>query len=104
MENEKQEKQIQINIKEEVAFGVYSNLAMITHSDSEFVVDFVSVLPGLQKGEIRSRVIMTPQNAKRFLGALADNVRKYEEKYGIIDANTNNDRTIPILGGNGGLA
>ena len=94
---------MQINIKEEVAHGIYSNLAVITHSNSEFIVDFVSMMPGLQKGEVLSRVILTPQNAKHLLAALGDKIRKFEEKNGPIK-DYHGDNAIPILGGNGGLA
>ncbi|MBP5709388.1 MAG: DUF3467 domain-containing protein [Bacteroidales bacterium] len=100
---EKQEQQMQINIKEEIAHGIYSNLAVITHSNSEFIVDFVSLMPGVQKGEVLSRIILTPQNAKRLLAALGDNIRKFEEKNGTIKE-FHGDNAIPILGGNGGLA
>lgn len=97
-----QEQKIDINLSEEVAQGIYSNLAIITHSDNEFILDFVAMLPGLPKGNVRSRIILTPQNAKRLSGALNENVRKFEEKNGTI-AEKNAD-TIPILGNNGGLA
>ena len=96
-------KQMEINLKEETSYGIYSNLAVITHSDSEFIMDFISVMPGMKKGEVRSRIIVTPQNAKRLLNALAENVRKYEEKEGVIEAGMH-ENTIPILGSNGGLA
>lgn len=96
-------KQMEINLREEVSYGIYSNLAIITHSDSEFVMDFVSVMPGMKKGEVRSRVIVTPQNAKRLLTALAENIRKFEEMHGVIQEGLH-DNTIPILGSNGGLA
>ena len=78
------DQKIDINLPEEVAQGIYSNLAIISHSNTEFIVDFVSMLPGVQKGTVRSRVIMTPQNTKRLLNALADNVAKYEEQNGVI--------------------
>lgn len=96
------EQKIDINLSEEVATGVYSNLAIITHSNAEFILDFAAMMPGLPKGQVRSRIIMTPQNAKRLLHALADNVAKYEEKNGAIKEN--NVEPIPIIGGNGGLA
>lgn len=91
---------IDINLSEDVAQGTYANLAVITHSDNEFILDFVAMLPGLPKGNVRSRIILTPQNAKRLLGALADNVRKYEENIGVIKERPNE---FPISGG-GGLA
>ncbi len=97
-----QEQKIEINIKEEIAHGIYSNLAIITHSNVEFIVDFVSVMPGIQKGEVRSRIILTPQNAKRLLNALGDNLRKFEEQNGEIKEIAHEN--IPIITNNGGLA
>lgn len=83
MQNE--EKQIDIELTEEVALGIYSNLAIITHSPAEVVCDFVQIMPGMPKGKVRSRVIMTPQNAKRFLQALTENIQKYEQSFGMIE-------------------
>ena len=83
MENNK-ENQFNIELTEEVAEGVYSNLAIITHSQSEFVCDFVQMMPGVPKGKVRSRVIMTPQNAKRLLNAMKENIQKFEETHGVI--------------------
>jgi hypothetical protein len=76
--------QINIELPEEVAEGVYSNLAIISHSHSEFVVDFVRLLPNVPKAKVKSRVIITPEHAKRFLKALADNIEKYEAQHGLI--------------------
>jgi hypothetical protein len=86
MEQEKKPKKNQINIelKDEVAQGTYSNLAIITHSSSEFVLDFVRVMPGIPKAEVKSRVILTPEHAKRLLHALKDNVEKFEKVHGPI--------------------
>jgi hypothetical protein len=83
---EKKQKQQQLNIElsEEIAQGVYSNLAVITHSSSEFVVDFVRVMPGIPKANVKSRIILTPEHAKRLLYALEDNIKKYEAVYGPI--------------------
>lgn len=76
--------QINIEISEEVAEGTYANLAIITHSHAEFVIDFVNVMPGTPKSKVKSRIIFTPQHAKRFMKALADNVQKYEAINGTI--------------------
>jgi hypothetical protein len=76
--------QINIEISEEVAEGTYANLAIITHSHAEFVIDFVSVMPGTPKSKVKSRIIFTPMHAKRFLKALEDNVNRYEEANGTI--------------------
>ena len=84
MENQKKEHQINIELPEDIADGLYTNLAIITHSPSEFVCDFVQMMPGMPKAKVRSRVVMTPQNAKRLLRALEDNIKKYEAHIGII--------------------
>lgn len=76
--------QININLSEDVAQGIYSNLAVINHSSSEFILDFIRVMPGVHKADVKSRVILTPEHAKRFLNALKDNLQKYEEMYGEI--------------------
>ena len=82
---ENQDNQMNIELSEDIALGVYSNLAIITHSPAEVVCDFVQIMPGMPKGKVRSRVLMTPQNAKRFLQALADNLQKYEQNFGPIE-------------------
>ncbi len=76
--------QLNIEIDESVAQGVYSNLAIINHSPSEFVLDFISVMPGTPKSKVRSRIILTPQHAKRLNKAIAENIARYEEKHGVI--------------------
>jgi hypothetical protein len=76
--------QLNIEIDESVAQGVYSNLAIINHSPSEFVLDFISVMPGTPKSKVRSRIILTPQHAKRLNKAIAENISRYEEKHGVI--------------------
>jgi hypothetical protein len=77
--------QLNINLSEEVAQGIYSNLAVINHSSSEFILDYIRVMPGMPQAQVKSRVIMTPEHAKRFLNALRDNIEKYEEAYGEIE-------------------
>jgi hypothetical protein len=89
--------QIDIELKEEVGQGTYSNLAIITHSRSEFVVDFVRIMPGLPKAEVKSRIILTPEHAKRLLLALKDNVARYEASHGVIQVDDDNDSNIPNL-------
>ncbi|HUX84525.1 MAG TPA: DUF3467 domain-containing protein [Chitinophagaceae bacterium] len=76
--------QLNIELSEEMAEGIYSNLAIITHSNAEFVVDFISVMPGIPKAKVKSRIILTPQHAKRFMKAVVDNVKKYESIHGSI--------------------
>ena len=80
-----QQNQLTIELKPEVAKGIYSNLAIISHSHSEFIIDFASNLPGFPKAEIGSRIIMTPEHAKRLMNALFDNISKYEAQFGLID-------------------
>lgn len=74
--------QLNIEISEEVAEGHYANLAIITHSHTEFVIDFVNVMPGTPKSKVKSRIILTPQHAKRLMKALAENIGKYEAVHG----------------------
>ena len=81
---EKQKGQLNIELDENTAEGTYSNLAIINHSASEFVVDFINVMPGSPKAKVKSRIILTPQHAKRLLKALQDNVRKFEHLHGDI--------------------
>lgn len=85
-DSKKQPKQGQINIEldEKIAQGTYANLAIINHSVSEFVVDFVTIMPGVPKSKVKSRIILTPQHAKRFLKALNDNVNRFESAHGEI--------------------
>jgi len=71
-------------LSEDVAEGIYSNLAIITHSHAEFIVDFVKMLPGIPKAKVKSRIILTPEHAKRFTKALNDNIRKFESMHGPI--------------------
>lgn len=82
--NPNQNGQLQIELKEEVAQGTYANLAIISHSTSEFILDFVRVMPGLPKANVQSRIVLTPEHAKRLLFALQDNVKKYEANWGVI--------------------
>lgn len=77
--------EMSLELKPEIARGEYSNLAIITHSHSEFVLDFATMLPGLQKPQISNRIVMTPEHAKRLLHALGDNIGKYESSFGQID-------------------
>ncbi|MAE87014.1 MAG: hypothetical protein CMB80_30035 [Flammeovirgaceae bacterium] len=80
----KQGNQLNIELSEETAEGIYSNLAMIAHSSSEFVIDFIRLMPGVPKAKVKSRIVITPEHAKRLLKALEDNVNKFEKTYGDI--------------------
>ncbi|ALM21467.1 hypothetical protein JCM19294_435 [Nonlabens tegetincola] len=82
--NPNQENKINIEIDEKIAEGQYSNLAIINHSHSEFVVDFVNIMPGNPKSKVKSRIVLTPQHAKRLAQALMDNIRKFENAHGEI--------------------
>lgn len=84
MDEKNKQNQINIELNEEIAQGIYSNLAIITHSSSEFVLDFVRVMPGVPKARVQSRVILTPEHTKRLLLALQDNIAKYESVHGKI--------------------
>lgn len=81
---EQNENQLNIELSEEIAEGIYSNLAIITHSSSEFVLDFIRVMPGVPKAKVKSRIILTPEHAKRLLTALQDNLEKFENIHGRI--------------------
>jgi hypothetical protein len=76
--------QLNIEISEEVAEGTYANLAIITHSHAEFVIDFVNVMPGTPKSKVKSRIIFAPMHAKRFMKAMAENIERYEAAHGIV--------------------
>jgi len=101
MEEQKSKNQLNIELSEEVAQGVYSNLAIITHSTSEFVLDFVRIMPGIPKANVKSRIILTPEHAKRLLMALEDNVKKFEKLNGTINVPGGHSPVMPpmIFGG-----
>ncbi len=103
-ELENQEEQIDIELSEEIAEGIYSNMALIAHSNSEFVIDFIRMMPGVPKAKVKSRIVLTPEHAKRLLVALKDNLDKYEEKFGQINV-LNEPPTFPMnFGGSMGEA
>lgn len=77
---------MEVELSEEMAEGVYANLAMIAHSQSEFVLDFIRMMPGVPKAKVKARIVITPEHAQRLLTALRDNIRKYEEAYGKVTA------------------
>lgn len=90
--------QLNIELSEEIAQGIYSNLAVITHSSSEFVVDFVRIMPGVPKANVKSRIILTPEHAKRLLFALQDNIKKYETVNGPVkNVNPGSDPMLPPM-------
>lgn len=83
-ENIDKQPHLDIELSEDVAEGTYSNLAIITHSQSEFVIDFIKIMPGVPKARVKSRILLTPQHAKRLARALADNIQKFEQNNGKI--------------------
>ena len=95
------ENQIEIELSEEIAQGIYSNLAIIPHSSSEFVLDFIRVVPCVPKAKVKSRIILTPDHAKRLLSALEENIEKFEKMNGPVSINNENLGFLPPLGGVG---
>jgi Protein of unknown function (DUF3467) len=83
-QNPQQEGQINIELDEAIAEGIYSNLAIINHSNTEFVIDYINIMPGVPKAKVKSRIILTPQHAKRLVHALADNIKRFENAHGEI--------------------
>jgi Protein of unknown function (DUF3467) len=83
-QNANEQQQLNIEISEEVSEGIYSNLAIITHSNAEFIVDYINVMPNAPKAKVKSRIILAPQHAKRLMKALADNIKKFEQVHGVI--------------------
>lgn len=79
-DNKIEKKQISVELPEEVAEGIYSNMAVISHSSTEFILDFLRIMPNSPKAKVKSRIILTPEHAKRLLRALAENLEKYEEQ------------------------
>jgi hypothetical protein len=84
MDDKKDNKQLNIELPEELSEGTYANLAVIAHSHTEFILDFIRIVPNVPKAKVKSRVILTPQHAKRMMNALQENIRRYEEQYGNI--------------------
>ena len=100
-ENQKQGQGVEIQLTDEVAQGNYSNLAIISHSTSEFIIDFATILPGMQKANVKSRVILTPEHAKRLLLSLQENITRYESNIGKIEiprAHSSNEDPILNMG------
>ncbi|MFA7583234.1 MAG: DUF3467 domain-containing protein [Proteiniphilum sp.] len=100
MEKINQDNEIQIELSEEIAQGIYSNLAVISHSTSEFVVDFIRIVPGVPKAKVKSRIILTPEHTKRLFMALKENIDKFEQQNGTIRLQTD-PGFLPPIGGIG---
>ena len=99
MSDTKNQSQFNIELSEEVAEGVYSNLAVITHSPAEFVIDFIRIMPGVPKSKVKSRIILTPEHAKRLVAALSDNISKYEAVHGPIREVKGSGPVMPVTFG-----
>ena len=93
-ENKNRQGQLQIELPQEISQGEYANFAIITHSSSDFIIDFARVLPGVPKAQVKSRVILAPEHAKRLLGALQENIVRYEREFGPIKIPNQEPRTI----------
>jgi len=96
MSENKNQGQLNIELSEEVSQGVYSNLAVITHSPAEFVIDFIRIMPGVPKAQVKSRIILTPEHAKRLAAALHDNISKYESVHGPIREIKGSGPAMPV--------
>lgn len=98
MANQKPKKgnQINIELKDDVAEGIYSNLAIISHSNTEFVVDFVRIVPNMPKAKVKSRIILTPFHAKKLMKALGENIKKFENQFGNIEGTEGNSNLPPM--------
>jgi hypothetical protein len=99
MSDNKNPGQFNIELSEEIAEGVYSNLAVITHSPAEFVIDFIRIMPGVPKSKVKSRIILTPEHAKRLVAALSDNISKYEAVHGPIREVKGSGPVLPVTFG-----
>ncbi len=97
-----EQNQLNIELTDDVAQGTYSNLAVISHSSSEFIVDFIRLMPGVPKAKVQSRIILTPEHAKRLLSALQDNIAKYEMQFGDINKTSGGNTFMPPIVGFGG--
>lgn len=96
MSEQESKGKLNIELPEDVASGVYANLAVITHSPAEFVMDFIQVMPGMPKAKVRSRVLMSPHHVKRLLAALAENVQRFESQHGPIKEHGGGDPGMPL--------
>ena len=103
-QEQKQVQELSIEISEEIAEGTYSNLAVISHSPGEFVIDFVRIMPNAPKAKVKSRIILTPQHAKRVMNALRENLKRFEMQYGPIQENDGGMPPFPMNFSPGGQA
>ena len=104
MENNNNENKLNIELTDEIAEGIYSNLAIISHSNTEFIIDFLKIMPGMPKAKVKSRILLTPQHAKRLMKALEENMQKFEQVHGKVSDTTGNQFNVPFGGGPTGQA
>lgn len=105
MSDKHQEQQINIELTEEVAEGIYSNLAIVSHSNAEFILDFIKIMPGIPKGKVKSRIILTPQHAKKLMHIMQENIARFEAQHGDITDINDAPPGIPMnFGGPVGMA
>ncbi len=105
MSEQENNQQLSIELTEDIAEGIYSNLAIITHSHAEFIIDFIKIMPGIPKGKVKSRIILTPQHAKKLMQALQENVARFEAQNGTIKDIDDVPPVIPMnFGGPIGMA
>ena len=102
--SEEVNRNLNIELPEEIAEGVYANLAMIAHSSSEFVIDYIRLMPGVPKAKVKARIVITPEHAKRLLNALEENIQKYEKTFGEIKTNEQSPKFPINFGGTVGEA
>lgn len=96
--NNENQNQLQIELTDEIAQGIYANLAIITHSSSEFILDFVRIVPGVPKAKVKSRIILTPEHAKRLMLALGENIKQYEDQHRPIKIDNNIGDFTQVIG------
>lgn len=94
--DKQQQQQLSIELSEETAEGIYSNLAVISHSNTEFIIDFLKMMPGMQKAKVKSRIVLTPQHAKRLMRALEENLQKFEQAHGRVADAAGNQIQMPF--------
>lgn len=99
MTDPKDQNQISIELNDEIAQGIYSNLAVITHSAAEFVIDFIRIVPGTPKAQVKSRIILTPEHTKRLVSALQENIARYESVHGLIKEIKGSGPVMPLTFG-----
>lgn len=101
MDKKEEQHQLNIELTDDIAQGIYSNLVVISHSSSEFILDFIRLMPGVPKAHVKSRIIVTPEHAKRLLAALQENILRYERQFGTINKTPDGTTFMPPIAGFG---